>query len=136
VKAELNIHLEDRVSTKTVRSEIHKSIISSRAAIATELMLRCVNDGVMTIKHVHETTGITRVIWSDGSSFTLFPTSIRKKLLLDKFKEAYNPECLVPTVKHERGSVMVWAAISWYSILLVPLLPFMAILLQGSMWTC
>jgi hypothetical protein len=32
-------------------------------------------------------------------------------------------------------SVMVWAAISWYSILLVPLLPFMAKLLQGSTWT-
>jgi hypothetical protein len=33
-------------------------------------------------------------------------------------------------------SVLVWAAISWYnSILLVPLLPFMAELLQGSMWT-
>jgi hypothetical protein len=31
-------------------------------------------------------------------------------------------------------SVMVWAAILWYSILLVPLLPFMAKLLQGSTW--
>jgi hypothetical protein len=32
-------------------------------------------------------------------------------------------------------SVLVWAAISWYSILLVPLLPFMAELLQRSTWT-
>jgi len=32
-------------------------------------------------------------------------------------KEAYNPECLVPTVKHGAGSEMIWVAIS--SILLV-----------------
>jgi hypothetical protein len=32
-------------------------------------------------------------------------------------------------------SVLVWTKISWYSILLVPLLPFMAELLQGSTWT-
>jgi hypothetical protein len=44
-------------------------------------------------------------------------------------KEAYNPDCLLPAVKHGVGSVMVWAAISWYSILLAPLIPFMAKLL-------
>jgi hypothetical protein len=33
------------------------------------------------------------------------------------------------------SSVMVWTGVSWYSILLVLLLPFMAELLQGSTWT-
>jgi hypothetical protein len=31
-------------------------------------------------------------------------------------KEAYNPEYLVPAVKHGGGSVMVSAAILWYSL--------------------
>jgi hypothetical protein len=35
-------------------------------------------------------------------------------------QETYNPECLVPTLKNSGGSVMVWAAISWYSILFAP----------------
>jgi hypothetical protein len=47
-------------------------------------------------------------------------------------EKAYNPECLDPAVNGGGGSVMVWAAISWYSIMFVPLLPFMAGLLQGS----
>jgi len=29
-------------------------------------------------------------------------------------KEAYNPECLVSTVKYGGRSVMTWAAISWH----------------------
>jgi hypothetical protein len=39
----------------------------------------------------------------------LFPTSGRTP------KEVYNPECLVPTVKHGGVSAMIWATISWYS---------------------
>jgi len=54
------------------------------------------------------------VIRSDESSFTLFPTSGRVYVWITP-KEAYNPECLVPSVKHGGGSVMIWAAISWYS---------------------
>jgi hypothetical protein len=38
VTGELNIHLEDPVSTKTVRCELHKSNIHCRAAIAKPLI--------------------------------------------------------------------------------------------------
>jgi hypothetical protein len=95
------------------------------------LLLRCVNDGVTTMKPGHQTTANARVIWSDESPFTLFPTSGRVYDWRTP-KETCNPEFLVPTVKHGEGSVMVWAAISWYCILLAPLLPFTAELLQGS----
>jgi hypothetical protein len=36
--AELNIHLEDPASTKSVRRELHKSNIHSKAAIAKPLI--------------------------------------------------------------------------------------------------
>ena len=51
---------------------------------------------------------------SGESSFTLFSTSGRVYVWRTP-KEAYNPECLVPNVKHEGGSVMTWTAIYWYS---------------------
>jgi hypothetical protein len=95
-------------------------------------MLRCVKDGITTMKPGDETTGNVRVIWTDGSSFALFPTSGRIYVWRTP-NGAYNPEYLVPTVKHGGGSVMVWA--QYRCILLVPLLPFMAELLQGSTLT-
>jgi hypothetical protein len=55
------------------------------------------------------------VIWSDESSFTLFPT-LGRVYIWRAPEEAYNPECLVPTVKHVEDSVVVWAAILWYLV--------------------
>jgi hypothetical protein len=90
-------------------------------------MFRCVNDGVMTIKP-GQTTGNAHVVWSEKSSFTLFPTSGRVYVWRTP-KEAYNSECLVPTAKRGGGSsMMVWAAISWYSV--GPITTFMTELLD------
>jgi hypothetical protein len=111
-------------STSTVGLKLLNSLL-------LKVMLRSVNDGVETIKPGHQTAGNALVIWSDESSFTLYLASGRVCVWRTP-KEAYNPECLVPTVKHGGGSVMVWAPISWYNILLVSLLPFMAELLQGN----
>jgi hypothetical protein len=99
-----------------------------------KVMLRFIIDGVMTIKPGHQTNWNMCMVWSDESSFMLFATSGRDYIWRAP-KEAYNLECLVLRVKHGGDSVTVWAAILWYSILLVPLLPFMAEILQGSTWT-
>jgi len=54
------------------------------------------------------------VMRSDQSSFTLFPTSGWVYVWRTP-KQVNNLECLIPTVKHGGRSVMIWAAISWYS---------------------
>jgi hypothetical protein len=46
---------------------------------------------------------------------------IRKILCLENTQGSVQSGMPGSTVKHEGGSVTVWAAISWYSILLVPL---------------
>ena len=48
-------------------------------------------------------------------------------------KETYNSECLIPTVKHGGGSVMTWAAKSWYSA--GPIILEMVDLLSVITWT-
>jgi hypothetical protein len=75
-------------------------------SLITESYARCVNDGVTAIK-----PGNACMIWSDESSFTLFLTSGTVYAWRTP-KEAYNSECLVPTVKHGEGSVMIWTAVS------------------------
>jgi hypothetical protein len=75
-----------------------------------KVMLTCVNDGVTTIKYGHQTAGTAGVIWSDESSFTLFPTSGRVYVWRTP-KEAYDPECRVTRVKREGDSVIVRAEI-------------------------
>ena len=59
------------------------------------------------------------MVWSDEPSFTLFPTN-GLIYVWRSTKQAYDPDYLLPTVKHGGGSVMIWAAISWYSA--VPLI--------------
>jgi hypothetical protein len=80
-----------------------------------KVMLKCVNVGAMTVKRGQQTTGNARVMWSDGSSFMLFLTSATV-YVWRTHKETSKPECLVPTVKYVRGSLMVQAAISRYSL--------------------
>jgi hypothetical protein len=67
-----------------------------------KVMLTCVIDGVTTIKPRYQKSGNTHVIWSDKSSFMLLPTSGRVYVWRTP-KEAYHPECLVPTGKHGGG---------------------------------
>ena len=109
VTAELNIHLGDPVSTKTVRCELHRSNIHGRAAIANPLITE---SNVQTRKrwcHDHKTWTSDkrkRVMWSHESSFALLPTSGRVYVWRTP-KEAYNPKRLVQAMTHEEGSVVV-----------------------------
>ncbi|KAL1276901.1 hypothetical protein QQF64_023574 [Cirrhinus molitorella] len=116
--AELNVHLNSSVSTKTVRRELHRVNIHGRAAIAKNLVTRananrqfqwCQQQkswAVGNVKHV---------LFSEESTFTDFPTS-RKVTVWRSSKEAYHPDCCMPRVKHGGRSVMVWAAMSWHSL--------------------
>jgi len=114
-----NSHLIDPVSMqkrKEIQQEFHKYNLQGRAAIVKPLITENNAKKPKRWGDDHKTwTYDDRkyVIWSDESSFTLFPTS-GQVYVCRMPKEAYIHECLVPTVKHEGRSVMILAAISLY----------------------
>jgi hypothetical protein len=94
VTAELNAHLEDPVSTQTVRREVHKSNI--HAAIAKPLITE---DNAKRRKRLcddHKTRTSDDwkyVIWSDESFFTMFLTTMQ--FFGMKIRPYTQPEVLV-----------------------------------------
>ncbi|GFX24140.1 transposable element Tcb1 transposase [Trichonephila clavipes] len=100
---------------RTVQRELHASNLYGRVGIRKPLV---------TARHALQRRQWCRthrqwtpqqwqqVIWLDESTFTLFQTTGRVYVWRTP-KEAFSPECIVPTVKHGGGSLMVWGAISW-----------------------
>jgi len=122
------------VSTKTVWQKLHKSKIHGRAAIAKPLITENSPKRWKRQCDDHEiwpSDDWKYIIWSDVSPF-MFPT-LDHVYVWTSPKEAYNPACLVPTVKHGARSTMIWVAIS--SILLVLYLLWMVELLPVTTWT-
>jgi hypothetical protein len=89
--------------------ELHKSNIHGRAAIAKPLIIESNAQMPKRWCHDHKTWTSDNwnalVISSDESFVTLLPTSGRVYVRRTPKEAYYNPECLVPTVKHGGGSV-------------------------------
>jgi hypothetical protein len=116
--AELSIHIEGPVSTKTFRQDIHKTNIHGRAAIAKPLITKsnAKRRKKMCCDHKSWTSdGWKYVIRSEElSTFMLFPTSSRVYVWRTP-KGASNPECLLSTEKHGGGCVTIRVAVSCYT---------------------
>ena len=112
--AELNQYLNSLVSTKTFRRELNKAGYHGRATIRKPLFSTI--NIQKRLKWCRDHTDWSadqwkQVIFSDESSFLSFP-NCSASLCVEQHREACNPDCFLPTVKHGGGSVMVWAAIS------------------------
>ncbi|MBJ5505486.1 hypothetical protein JGG47_23230 [Salmonella enterica subsp. enterica serovar Derby] len=117
VTAEFNAHLQNPVSTHTVQRELHKQHIHDRAAISKPLVSQMNMKRRLQWCQEHKTWTAEQwkhVLFSDGLTFTLFPTAGRVYVWRTP-AEAYNPDCLLPRVKHGGGFIMVWAMISWFA---------------------
>lgn len=118
ITSEMNTHLQNPVSTKTIQRELHAASIHGRVAIPKPLVSP--QNAMKRRQWCRDHQNWTQqqweqVIWSDESSFTLFQTTGRVFVWRTP-AEAFHVDCLVPTVKHGGGSVMAWGAISWRSL--------------------
>lgn len=114
----LNDSIEEPVSTRTVRRELHKMGMHGRAAIAKPLIKPANAAKRKRWCKAHKDWRIAqwkKVVYSDESTFTLFSTTGRVYVWRTP-DETYDLDCLKPTVKHGGGSVMVWGAISWHGV--------------------
>ena len=114
----VNQHLNSSVLTKLIHRELYKAEYHGRAVIRKTLLFTiniqqrlkwCINHKGWS------TDQWKQVIFSDESSFSLFLNAGRDYVWRQP-SESCNPDCLLPTVKHVGGSIMVWAAISWSSL--------------------
>jgi transposase len=56
-----------------------------------------------------------KVVWSDESRFTMFQNDGKVRVWRLP-NEKYDIDCLVPTVKHGGGGVMMWRCFSWHGL--------------------
>ena len=121
VTAEVSLALTKPVSAQTVRSELHKQGFFRWVAIqkscgseqnAVKGKKCCQTQKMWSINKWKQ------VIWSDE----YFSPCFRKALHFQEVyvwrapSKAYDRHCLLPRVKPGWNSIMIWLAISWYSV--------------------
>jgi hypothetical protein len=115
VTAELIFNLKT-LFHKTVRLYLHKSNFHGRAVIAKHLVTenRAQRRKGWCDGHKIRTSDDWKYIIGSYVALHVIP-NIRPVYIWRTPKEIFNPECLIPTVKHWGGTVIILAAISFYS---------------------
>ncbi|GFS83630.1 transposable element Tc1 transposase [Trichonephila clavipes] len=102
ITSEINTHLLNPVSMKTIQRELHTAKIHGRVAIQKPLVSgqNAAKRLQWCLDHLNWTElQREQVIWSDESSFTLFQTTGRVFVWRTP-TEAFHVDCLVPIVNH------------------------------------
>ena len=102
------------VSSRTVRRKLGEEGLVGRIAAKKPLLRE--KNRVKRLKFAKEHKKWTKgdwykVLWTDESKFEQFGNK-RRVYVRRRERERYKNECLLPTVKHGGGSIMVWGAIA------------------------
>lgn len=110
IAAEVNVERSQPVSVSTVKRRLQEADLHGRVALRKPL-LRAINKKkrLQWAKEHKDWTldAWKNVLWSDESKFEVYG-SRRRTFVRRSAGERAIDQCLVPTVKHGGGSVMVW----------------------------
>jgi hypothetical protein len=98
------------ISTSTVQRRLHESGLHGRIAVKKPLLKETNNNKRLTWAKKHEQWTLDlwkSVLWSDESKFEIFGSNLCV-FVRRSVGEQMISSCVVPTVKHGEGGVMVW----------------------------
>lgn len=128
ITEEFNLGRANIVSGSTIRRSLIRSNMKGRVGVKKPLLRQQnIEKRLKWAKsHVNWTPSqCGRVLFTDESKFELFGN--KRRLYVRRMPhERYQKQCLIPTVKHGGGSVMVWGGISSSGV--VPLLRIVGIM--------
>lgn len=114
IRAQVNQSRPNPVSVTTVKRRLRAAGLHGRVAVRKPL-LRKINKQKRlqwALKHRNWTQAQwEKVLWTDESKFEVFGTK-RRQYVRRSSSEKMLPECVLPTVKHGGGSIMVWGCFS------------------------
>lgn len=112
--SDFNTGRPNMVSFSTIRRSLHRFDMFGRVACKKPLLRKYnLRKRLRFAKqHVHWTVKQwVKVLFTDESKFEVFGNH-RRIIVRRRPGERYESRCLVPTVKHGGGSIMVWGGIS------------------------
>lgn len=108
--AEFNSTQEHPVSVSTVKSRLSSAGLRGCVAVKKPLLRKVNKQKRLAWAKRYKNWTVEdwkKVLWTDESKFELFGNK-RRVFVRRKPEEKMIPDCVVPTVKHGGGSVMVW----------------------------
>lgn len=116
IRVEVDKSREKPVSVSTVKRRLRDANLFGRVAVRKPLLKPRNKKKRMqwTLTHCDwSEEDYRKVLWSDESKFEIFDS--KRIIFVRRFaEEKMMPQCVVPTVKHGGGFVMVWGCFSGY----------------------